>query len=85
MSNRTGGQYEIYVMSADGSGPTNLTNNPGVDGTPDCQPLVNHPPSCSGVAASPSLLWPPNHKYRTVTLGGATDPDGDPVTLTATG
>ncbi len=26
------GNFEIYVMNADGSGQTNLTNNPAVDG-----------------------------------------------------
>jgi Bacterial Ig-like domain (group 1) len=46
---------------------------------------VNNPPDCSTVTASPDTLWPPNHKLRTVTLSGATDPDGDPVTLTITG
>ena len=46
---------------------------------------VNSPPDCSGITASPNTLWPPNHKFHTVTLSGATDPDGDPVTLTVTG
>jgi hypothetical protein len=46
---------------------------------------VNRPPDCSAVTASPDTLWPPNHKLRSVTLSGATDPDGDPVTLTVTG
>jgi hypothetical protein len=47
--------------------------------------LVNRPPDCSGVSASPTVLWPPNHKLRTVTVAGATDPDGDAVTITITG
>ncbi len=46
---------------------------------------ANRPPDCSAVAANPGSLWPANHKYRTVGLGGATDPDGDPVTLYVTG
>lgn len=46
---------------------------------------LNQPPDCSSVTASPTTLWPPNHKFRLVTLSGATDPDGDPVTLTITG
>lgn len=46
---------------------------------------VNNPPDCSAVAPSATELWPPNHKLRPVTLSGATDPDGDPVTLTITG
>ena len=43
---------------------------------------VNQPPDCSGVSASPDSLTPPNHAFRTVTLAGATDPDGDPLTIT---
>ncbi len=44
----------------------------------------NRPPDCDGVTAGPSL-WPPNHKLKLVSLGGATDPDGDPTTITITG
>jgi hypothetical protein len=47
--------------------------------------VVNAPPDCSELTASPDLLWPPNHKYRLVTVGGATDPDGDAVTVAITG
>jgi hypothetical protein len=46
---------------------------------------TNRPPDCSAVAASPNVLWPPNSKFTLVTLSGATDPDGDPVTLKVTG
>jgi len=35
--------------------------------------------------AGPGNLWPPNHKFRLITLTGATDPDGDTVTITITG
>jgi hypothetical protein len=45
----------------------------------------NHRPDCSGVAASRSILWPPSGGLRVVELFGATDPDGDPVTVTVTG
>jgi len=45
----------------------------------------NRPPDCSKATADPNLLWPPNHKFRTVTVGGVTDPDGDPITITITG
>lgn len=44
----------------------------------------NNPPDCSHAAASPDLLWPPNHKLVHILIGGVTDPDGDPVTLTIT-
>jgi hypothetical protein len=47
--------------------------------------LTNSPPGCGSVAPSKASLWPPNHKLRTITLSGATDPDGDPVTITITG
>ncbi|HEX8156389.1 MAG TPA: vWA domain-containing protein [Solirubrobacteraceae bacterium] len=47
-------------------------------------PVSNHDPDCSTVAPNPALLWPPNHKYQLIKLGGATDRDGDPVTLTIT-
>jgi hypothetical protein len=46
--------------------------------------IANSPPDCSGVTATPSRLWPPNHKLRLVKLSGATDPDSDTVTLTIT-
>lgn len=46
---------------------------------------VNNPPVCTAAAASPSLLWPPNHKLRVVEVVGVTDPDGDPVTIVITG
>jgi Bacterial Ig domain len=46
---------------------------------------INRPPDCSTATASPSSLWPPNHKLRLVTVAGVTDPDGDPVTISITG
>jgi Calx-beta domain len=39
----------------------------------------NHAPDCSGVTPWPEHLWPPDNKLRLVTLGGATDADGDVV------
>jgi hypothetical protein len=47
--------------------------------------VVNKDPRCATVTSDAPTLWPPNHKYRLITLSGATDPDGDPVTLTITG
>ena len=47
-------------------------------------PPPNEPPDCSTVEASPTVLWPPNHELRLVTLSGGTDPDSDAVTLTVT-
>jgi Calx-beta domain-containing protein len=42
-------------------------------------PPPNEAPDCSGVAPSTIRLWAPNHKLRLVTLGGASDRDGDPL------
>jgi hypothetical protein len=38
ISNREGGNWDIYVMNADGSEQTRLTNNPASDTTPDWSP-----------------------------------------------
>ena len=46
--------------------------------------LTNRPPDCSGLAASKTTLWPPNHKFVTVSVSGATDPDGDPIITSIT-
>jgi hypothetical protein len=48
----------------------------------ECEPAPlggGLPPDCSGAFATPSELWPPNHKFRGVTIGGVFDPDGGPV------
>jgi hypothetical protein len=37
-------------------------------------------PDCSKVFVTPSVLWPPNHQFVEVTVGGAVDPDGDALT-----
>src|SRR3990172_7434580 len=55
------------------------------DAADDRSGTANLPPVCSGAAASEAVLWPPNHRYRTITIRGVTDPDGDPVTITVTG
>jgi hypothetical protein len=47
--------------------------------------VANQAPDCSHVSATPGTLWPPNGKLTPVTLSGATDPDGDAVTITITG
>jgi hypothetical protein len=46
---------------------------------------ANQPPDCSAATASPATIWPPNGKLVPVSIGGVTDPDGDPVALTITG
>src|SRR5205085_3044559 len=78
--------FDIYAMNADGTGQTRLENNGAIDLWPAWGSAPNnHPPDCSGVAANPSVLSPANGTFRLVTVSGATDPDGDTVTLTITG
>jgi Tol biopolymer transport system component len=72
---------EVSVMNSDGSNATRLTL--GVKSS--WQPIPNRPPDCSGVAASRPVLTTANHRLVPITLDGATDPDGDPVTLTVDG
>ncbi|WP_412750075.1 vWA domain-containing protein [Krasilnikovia sp. M28-CT-15] len=48
-------------------------------------PIINHAPVCTAVKLDKNELWPPNHKFVTVALSGATDPDGDATALTITG
>ena len=67
-----------------------LTNRAYVSNSTDdtvsvIQDAVNRPPVCENAQASPSRLWPPNHKFRPVTIGGVIDPDEDPVELSITG
>jgi hypothetical protein len=45
---------------------------------------VNRGPRCSG-AATPNVLWPANDRLRAVSIRGASDPDGDALTVTITG
>ncbi|MEO8289762.1 MAG: hypothetical protein ABI649_02050 [Gaiellaceae bacterium] len=47
-----------------------------------CTP--NRAPECLQLIAG-NILWPPNHKYRLVTVSGATDPNGDTLGYTVTG
>jgi Tol biopolymer transport system component len=54
------GNGEIYVMNADGTGQTNITNNPAFDSVPDWQPagvscFDNQPPALI-VVLTPSVL-----------------------------
>jgi hypothetical protein len=44
----------------------------------------NRPPDCSKAKANPDTLWPPNHKFRTISITGITDPDGDKINIQAT-
>lgn len=46
---------------------------------------TNRPVACGAAVASPSILWPPNHKLMPVAIRGVTDDDNDPVTTVVTG
>lgn len=46
---------------------------------------TNEAPVCSGVTADITRINTANHAMKLITLGGATDPDGDALTLTITG
>jgi TolB protein len=71
----------LYTINPDGTGLSLLRTGAG----PDWQPLVGGPPDCSSVIAKPAILHPANDHFRVVTLSGATDPDGDPLSLAITG
>ena len=43
----------------------------------------NNPPDCSQAHAKDPVLWPPSHKLEPVEIEGVTDPDGDPIAITA--
>ena len=45
---------------------------------------TNTAPSCANVKPSKTKLWPPRHKFILITLSGATDADGDPLTWSIT-
>jgi Tol biopolymer transport system component len=79
------GDQDIWVMNPDGSGQRAIAELPQEQDQPDWQPVPDRPPDCTGVRATPSSLGAPNHRLITVTISGATDPDGDPVDLTITG
>ncbi len=83
----------IVVAVALGA-PSTITNTATASGErPDSNPAnnsasttlkVNHNPVCTKLTGGPPL-WPPNHKLHLVTVTGATDPDGNPLTTTITG
>jgi Calx-beta domain len=56
-------------------GPPPPNDPPGEE-----EPPPNAAPDCSAVAAAPNVFWPPNHKFRLVTLDGATDAERDALT-----
>ena len=45
---------------------------------------IKHPPDCTHASASPNLLWPPNHKMRSIQITGVTDPAGGTINIQVT-
>jgi uncharacterized repeat protein (TIGR01451 family) len=86
-------QSKSFVVAVANGAPSSITNTATVTGErPESNPgnnsasttlTVNHNPICTKLSAGPPL-WPPNHKLRLVTVTGATDPDGNPLTTTIT-
>jgi hypothetical protein len=81
----TCGGSHAYATAGFKTITTEVTDDDGGVGSSAVTVDVNSPPDCTPVTPSPSSLWPPNHQFERVTLSGATDPDGDTVTLTVTG
>jgi uncharacterized repeat protein (TIGR01451 family) len=54
-------------------------------GSADPACTTNHPPECGVALATQVELWPPNHKFVTVSIAGVTDPDGDSLTTNIVG
>jgi uncharacterized repeat protein (TIGR01451 family) len=83
-----------FVVAIALGAPSSIANTATVGGDrPESNPAdnsasavltVNHNPVCTKLTAGPAL-WPPNHKLHLVTVSGATDPDGNPLTTTVTG
>jgi cysteine-rich repeat protein len=45
----------------------------------------NAAPDCSAATVDPDHIWPPNHKFVPLSIGGVVEPDGDPTTITIVG
>ncbi len=89
-TNSAGEASFTYTGTAVGVDTITATYDADDDGTFEAiataaKEWVNNPPDCSGASADPGLLWPPNHRMVPITIGGVTDPDGDPVAITIDG
>ncbi|HEX4348555.1 MAG TPA: putative Ig domain-containing protein [Vicinamibacterales bacterium] len=71
------GVYTVVVTAADGHGDS-------VSKSYTLTASTNAAPVCSLATASPSSLWPPDHRFVNVSVKGVTDPDGDAVTIKVT-
>jgi uncharacterized repeat protein (TIGR01451 family) len=89
------GASESFTVNVTAQSAGNSITNTGTVTADQFDPLLannsstvvtklNHNPICTAVTGGPNL-WPPNHKFRTIRLSGATDPDGDPLNWSVTG
>jgi CSLREA domain-containing protein len=72
----TTGSRTVNVRVADGDG--------GVATGSTVVTVVFPPPSCASATASPGQLWPPNHKFVAIAIGGIVNPAPGAVTVTVT-
>jgi hypothetical protein len=62
-----------------------VTKVSAADGGVVCCRDPDQPPDCSGAAADPATLWPPDHRMVSVQIAGVVDPDpDDSVTIAIT-
>jgi hypothetical protein len=73
------GTFAVTVTASDGRGPSGVATTRVVLIVAD-----NALPICSGATASPLALWPPNHKFTPIAIGGLSDGDGDRLTVRVT-
>lgn len=68
------------------STPSSESVSPAVVATAEVEWVADEPkaPDCNTVVASPRLIWPPNHKFRDVTLHGPDPVDGVDAEVTVT-
>ena len=68
---------EFRAASFDGTGGGVIGAQMDIDNV-----TANAPPDCSAASADKDMLWPPNHKFRDISVVGVTDPEGDAITIT---
>ncbi len=83
------GTYSVEVwfsgaVPLPGGGTLTLTDERYIPSTDSGTLALNAPPDCSGAYASPREIWPLNKNFVPVTILGAVDPDGDPLSIVIT-
>ncbi|MBX3349017.1 MAG: SBBP repeat-containing protein [Nitrospira sp.] len=85
------GQASVTGVTSSVDFPTLQASQPALRGTGNAFVTklsasgTNQPPVCSSAQANPAVLWAPNHQLVPIAIVGVTDPEGDAVTITATG